>query len=73
MSNANLPGTIVTIGNCADVGRLINRYSRDGDGGDAFVYRAAGSSYLVTDTGDIPDLVNTPWKSLYWYDYDMSC
>ena len=73
VSSANLPGTIVTIGNCADVGRLINRYSRDGDGGDAFVYRAGGRSYLVTDTGHIPDLVNTPWKSLYWYDYDMSC
>ena len=69
----NLPGTIVTIGSCGDVDRLIGRYSRDGDGGDAFVYRAGGRSYLVTDTGDIPDLVNTPWKSLYWYDYDMSC
>ncbi len=72
VSSGNLPGTIVTIRNCADVDRLIDRYSRS-DGGDAFVYRAGGRSYLVKNTGDIPDLVNTPWKSLYWYAYDMSC
>lgn len=65
-------GADLNISSCAAIRSHIREYSDIGDGSDLYVWWRDGGVYWTDDIGDIPDLANTRWQSLYWLE-DERC